>query len=94
MTAVGLSLGDVGNLLVKKDPAFDTRNFGFKKLSSLIEAYPSYFDLRKVNNNHLIVRKKKRKTSNPQPIGFRGNLLVKRQKFFYCTYSLGITETS
>lgn len=54
-------LGDVGNLLVKKDPAFDTRNFGFKKLSSLIEAYPSYFDLRKVNNNHLIVRKKKRK---------------------------------
>ena len=35
-----------------------------------------------------------RSTSNPQPIGFRGNLLVKRQKFFYCTYSLGITETS
>ena len=34
------------------------------------------------------------KTSNPQPIGFRGNLLVKRPKFFYCTYSLGITETS
>ena len=34
------------------------------------------------------------KSSNPQPIGFRGNLLVKRQKFFYCTYSLGITETS
>ena len=33
-------------------------------------------------------------TSNPQPIGFRGNLLVKRQKFFYCTYFLGITETS
>lgn len=32
--------------------------------------------------------------SNPQPIGFRGNLLVKRQKIFYCTYSLGITETS
>ena len=34
------------------------------------------------------------KASNPQPIGFRGNLLVKRPKFFYCTYSLGITETS
>lgn len=33
-------LGDVGNLLVKKDPAFDTRNFGFKKLSSLIEGIP------------------------------------------------------
>lgn len=51
-------LGDVGNLLVKKDPAFDTRTFGFKKLSTLIEAYPSYFDMRKVNNCHLIVRKK------------------------------------
>ena len=25
-------------------------------------------------------------TSNPQPIGFRGILLVKRQKFFYCTF--------
>ena len=53
-------LGDVGNLLVKKDPAFDTRNSRFKKLSSLIEAYPTYFDLRKVNNSHLIVRKHKR----------------------------------
>lgn len=51
-------LGDVGNLLVKKDPAFDTRTFGFKKLSTLIEAYPNYFDMRKVNNCHLIVRKK------------------------------------
>ena len=35
-----------------------------------------------------------KEASNPQPIGFRGNLLVKRPKFFYCTYSLGITETS
>ena len=33
-------------------------------------------------------------SSNPQPIGFRGNLLVKRPKFCYCTYALGITETS
>ena len=38
--------------------------------------------------------RKAKVSSNPQPIGFRGNLLVKRQKFFYCTYSLGITETS
>ena len=41
-----------------------------------------------------LANKGKKYTSNPQPIGFRGNLLVKRQKFFYCTYSLGITETS
>ena len=39
-------------------------------------------------------RKQFKLPSNPQPMGFRGNLLVKRQKFFYCTYSLGITETS
>ena len=41
-----------------------------------------------------LASKAKRRASNPQPIGFRGNLLVKRPKFFYCTYSLGITETS
>ena len=27
-------------------------------------------------------------TSNPQPIGFSGILLAKRQNLFYCTYSL------
>ena len=27
-------------------------------------------------------------TSNPQPIGFSGILLAKRQKSFYCTYFL------
>ena len=45
-----------------------------------------YFNLKNLIIIHI--------SSNPQPIGFRGNLLVKRQKFFYCTYSLGITETS
>ena len=51
-------------------------------------------------NNKMLVKLNKqtinypRLTSNPQPIGFRENLLVKRPKFFYCTYSLGITETS
>ena len=30
----------------------------------------------------------KRNTSNPQPIGFSGILLAKRQKAFYCTYFL------
>ncbi|MBP6273338.1 MAG: hypothetical protein KA359_01970, partial [Prevotella sp.] len=28
------------------------------------------------------------KTSNPQPIGFSGILLAKRQNSFYCTYFL------
>ena len=30
----------------------------------------------------------KYKTSNPQPIGFSGILLTKRQNSFYCTYFL------
>ena len=52
--------------------------------------------LEKVSKSHYSERNKGYifKTSNPQPIGFRENLLVKRPKFFYCTYSLGITETS
>lgn len=65
-------LGDVGNLLVKKDPAFDTRNYDFKKLSSLIEAYPSYFDLSKVNNSHLIVRENEiKEVGNSPPLIWR-----------------------
>lgn len=32
--------------------------------------------------------KKNNKTSNPQPIGFSGILLAKRQNSFYCTYFL------
>ena len=57
-----------------------------------------YYDLAKLRN--VFIRKTKYFggkvvfSSNPQPIGFRENLLVKRPKFFYCTYSLGITETS
>jgi uncharacterized LabA/DUF88 family protein/Fe-S-cluster formation regulator IscX/YfhJ len=31
-------LGDVGNLLLKKQPNFDPRNFGFQKLTSLVNS--------------------------------------------------------
>lgn len=31
-------LGDVGNLILKKQPAFDPRNYGFKKLAPLIKS--------------------------------------------------------
>ncbi len=34
-------LAHVGNHLVRKDPAFDPRNFGFKKLSELVSAQPN-----------------------------------------------------
>ncbi len=34
-------LGLVGSLLLKSDPSFDSRNFGFRKLSELVKAQPS-----------------------------------------------------
>lgn len=35
-------LGDVGNLLLKKQPNFDPRNFGFQKLTALIKSLPQF----------------------------------------------------
>jgi uncharacterized LabA/DUF88 family protein len=35
-------LGDVGNLLLKKQPDFDPRNYGFQKLSPLIKSLPQF----------------------------------------------------
>ena len=38
MMMVGHFLGDVGSLLQKKQPNFDSRNFGFDKLTPLIKS--------------------------------------------------------
>jgi uncharacterized LabA/DUF88 family protein/Fe-S-cluster formation regulator IscX/YfhJ len=35
-------LGEVGNLLLKKQPNFDPRNFGFPKLTPLIKSLPQF----------------------------------------------------
>ena len=35
-------LGDVGNLLLKKQPNFDPRNFGYQKLTPLIKSLPQF----------------------------------------------------
>lgn len=35
-------LSELGTLLVKKRPDFDSRNYGFKKLSSMIQAIPRF----------------------------------------------------
>jgi uncharacterized LabA/DUF88 family protein len=35
-------LGDVGNLLLKKQPNFDPRNFGFQKLTPLIKSFAQF----------------------------------------------------
>ena len=64
---------------------FDIFLLIYFRFSTIIITFATKYQFKHTSNNL---------TSNPQPIGFRGNLLVKRQKFFYCTYSLGITETS
>jgi hypothetical protein len=35
-------LGDVGNLLQKKQPNFDARNYGFQKLTPLIKSIKKF----------------------------------------------------
>ena len=43
-------LGDVGGLLVKKQPNFDSRNFGFEKLTPLIKSIGE-FDIEQRENS-------------------------------------------
>jgi Fe-S-cluster formation regulator IscX/YfhJ len=38
-------LGDVGNLLIKKKPDFDPRNYGFDKLTKMIKSLKTNFDI-------------------------------------------------
>ena len=39
------NLGNVGTILLKNDPSFDSRNYGFKKLVDLVKAQP-YLEVR------------------------------------------------
>lgn len=56
-------LADVGNLIIKKQPDFDPRNFGFSKLTSLIRTQKQFeIDERDSTNNrvkHIYVKNKK-----------------------------------
>lgn len=57
-------LGEVGSLLVKKQPSFDPRNFGFNKLTNMLESIDQVeLDLRDANvgapnSKHVYVRVK------------------------------------
>jgi uncharacterized LabA/DUF88 family protein len=55
-------LGDLGNILIKKMPNFDSRNYGFSKLVQLIKSIDVFeIDLRetgKGNIRHVYVRRK------------------------------------
>jgi hypothetical protein len=46
-------LGDVGNLILKKQPDFDPRNFGFPKLTPLIKSFDFEIDERESGQNHI-----------------------------------------
>ena len=51
-----VSLAEVGSLIMKKRPDFDPRNYGFQKLTPLIESCPKYFEIekRKAENSHVV----------------------------------------
>lgn len=55
-------LGDVGNLILKKKPDFDPRNFGFPKLTPLIKSLDFEIDERESGQNnikHIYIRNRK-----------------------------------
>ena len=58
-------MGDLGNLLVKKQPDFDPRNFGFSKLTQLVRYLPRFeVDVRQTSLphvKHIYVRDKARR---------------------------------
>ncbi|MEG2455490.1 MAG: NYN domain-containing protein, partial [Oscillospiraceae bacterium] len=46
-------MGELGNLLIKKQPDFDSRNYGFPKLTQLIKAVDRFeIDARQTSNPH------------------------------------------
>jgi hypothetical protein len=55
-------LGDVGNLILKKQPDFDPRNFGFPKLTPMIKSLDFEIDERDSGQNnikHIYIRNRK-----------------------------------
>jgi Fe-S-cluster formation regulator IscX/YfhJ len=60
-------LGDVGNLILKKQPDFDPRNFGFAKLTPLIRSLDFEIDERESGQNnikHIYIRNRKQGSVN------------------------------
>ena len=60
-------LGDIGNLMLKKQPNFDPRNFGFGKLNLLLNSLPQ-FEVEKRENSagtKLVFARNAKKTKKP-----------------------------
>ncbi len=48
-------LGELGNLILKRQPDFDPRNYGFNKLVPLIKSFPQFeIDERETGKKHII----------------------------------------
>ena len=62
-------LGDLGNLILKRYPDFDVRNFGFKKFTPFIKSLGAFdFKEERVpgsNNKLIYIREKQEKTEKP-----------------------------
>ena len=57
-------LGEVGSLIAKKQPDFDSRNYGFSKLTPFIESLGEFdLDVREKDHNikHIYIRNKEKK---------------------------------
>ena len=58
-------MGELGNLLIRQQPDFDPRNYGFSKLTQLIKSIDRFeVDVRQTSNphsKHIYLRDKKRK---------------------------------
>jgi uncharacterized LabA/DUF88 family protein len=52
------NLSEVGNLMAKKSPAFDPRNYGYKRLSDLVEAAVKHFTANRTEKGVLVSRTK------------------------------------
>lgn len=61
-------LGDLGNMLIKKRPSFDARNYGFQKLTPLVESMPQLeIDKRESSNGrHKLVYVRVKPKSKPK----------------------------
>ena len=51
--ATDKDLSNLGNLIIKKQPDFDPRNFGFRKLSTMLKHLPRFeVDVRTTPDPH------------------------------------------
>ena len=71
-------VGEIGNMLVRRYPDFDVRNYGFKKLTPLLQSF-KIFDIYSERNsdgyNRLVYVKEKEKNNSSQ----NGNVKNKNQ---------------